>query len=90
MAPKPDKDFIQRYCAATKAARERANLTMKAIAEKLGISSRTYEKYEMARPLPHHLVAPFCLLTDTHISELFVAKAPRLHRSATARRSSRR
>lgn len=73
MAPKPDKDFVARFCAATKRARENAKpkLTMQAISDKLGIPWRTYQKYEKSSPMPPHLIINFCLHTGIHILDLF-------------------
>jgi transcriptional regulator with XRE-family HTH domain len=72
MAPKPDKAFVRRFCTNTRRARVNANLTMRAIAEKLGIPARTYEKYEARSTLPDHLKVAFCIHTGVSLADLFM------------------
>jgi len=40
------------------------------MAEALGIESDRYKKYETRTPMPHWLIARFCLLTDSEPAEL--------------------
>lgn len=64
--------YKQEFCARTKRFRLRAGHTNRTeFAGLLGISPENYAKYETRTPLPHHLVADFCVITNTHPWELF-------------------
>lgn len=64
--------YKQEFCARTKRFRLRAGYKNRTeFAGLLGVSPENYAKYETRTPLPHHLVADFCAVTNTHPWELF-------------------
>lgn len=77
MAVRPPRDFRDDFVKRTQTARERKNRTQEEVAVMLGIDQGTYKNYETLRPMPHHLVVPFCLAMDIEMDWLFGRPAKR-------------
>jgi len=55
--------FNEAICRRTMQIRQDMGLTRKAMAEAVGCTEFTLQKYEIRSPLPHHLIPKFCELT---------------------------
>jgi DNA-binding XRE family transcriptional regulator len=65
-----EANFNERFCGAVKTARIGAGLTQVEMARKLGVNLDAYKKYETRSPLPHYLIARFCLHTGRSLADL--------------------
>ena len=59
------------FCEVTASLREGAGLTSEDMAGKLGLSVRTYKRYERLKPLPLSLIARFCAIVGVSSDEMF-------------------
>ena len=64
-----DKGFIRRI----RVARESAGLSQKEMAERLGVKTNTYSKYESHIMMPHFLLPTFAHVTGVTLTYLFSA-----------------
>jgi DNA-binding XRE family transcriptional regulator len=65
-----EANFNERFISAVKIARIGAGFTQVEMARKLSINLDAYKKYETRSPLPHYLIARFCLHTGRSLADL--------------------
>jgi DNA-binding XRE family transcriptional regulator len=82
------KMFDRLFCGVTASLRAGAGLTSEDMAGKLGLSERTYKRYERLKPLPHSLIAKFCAIVGVSNDDMFRMVATQATTLASATRGA--
>ena len=89
MVAKPHSETKSSIIERTKEARAESGLSQSQLAQMLGVSLSSYQKYEQRSPLPHELIQPFCVIVQKDPTWLLTGSRwpDQLHRTPSPRRS---
>jgi transcriptional regulator with XRE-family HTH domain len=67
--------FNEGFVGRVQLFRKETNMTAEQMADLLGVPADRYRKYEYRSPLPHYLIAKFCLAVGCDLEHLLLGKA---------------